>query len=90
VLSSGDVRGTARRAAGWLSLGAAPAFACMAVLTDILGRGAHETMCPMATHLSSLTGMVPMYALMTAFHCGPWLELIFRKRCSDEAGELPA
>jgi hypothetical protein len=80
TVTSRDVGRTARRAAGWLSLGAAPAFACMAVLTDVLGRGAYEMMCPMTTHLSSLSGMVPMYALMTTFHCGPWLKLIFRER----------
>jgi hypothetical protein len=32
-----------------------------------------------ATHDAwQLGGMVPMYALMSAFHSGPWLKWIFR------------
>jgi hypothetical protein len=61
--------------ADWLSLAAAPTFASMAVLTGILDSGAHQMWCSAAMHMSPLTGMVPMYALMSAFHFTPWLKL---------------
>jgi hypothetical protein len=32
-----------------------------------------------------LSGMVPMYLLMSAFHLAPWLKLIFARR----AGAYP-
>jgi hypothetical protein len=66
------------RAADWLSLGAAPTFALMAVATAILDSGTHQMWCSAAMHMSLLTGMVPMYALMSAFHLTPWLRLISR------------
>jgi hypothetical protein len=66
--------------ADWLSLAAAPTFALMAVLAGILDSGAHQTWCSAAMHVSPLTGMVPMYALMSAFHFMPWLKLISRWR----------
>jgi hypothetical protein len=66
------------RAADWLSLGAAPTFALMAVVTAILDSGTHQMWCSAAMHMSLLTGMVPMYALMSAFHLTPWLRLISR------------
>jgi hypothetical protein len=66
------------RAADWLSLAAAPTFALMAVVTGIVEGGAHQMWCSAAMHMSPLTGMVPMYALMSAFHFTPWLRLISR------------
>ena len=57
-------------AADWLSLAAAPTFAIMALLT--LAGGAPDMLCS----ASSLTGMVPMYLLMSAFHAAPWLKLV--------------
>jgi hypothetical protein len=66
--------------ADWLSLAAAPTFASMAVLTGIGDNAAHQMSCSAATHMSSLTGMVPMYVLMSAFHFLPWLNLISRWR----------
>jgi hypothetical protein len=68
-------------AADWLSLGAAPTFAIMALLTEIFGAGAMDALCSTAHGGSLLGGMVPMYLLMSAFHTGPWLRLIFRS-CS--------
>jgi hypothetical protein len=68
------------RVADWLSLGAAPTFACMAALTVILGGGAHEMLCLGASRMSALSGMVPMYGLMSAVHLTPWLGLISRRR----------
>ncbi|MFZ3178133.1 MAG: hypothetical protein WBF10_07880 [Methylovirgula sp.] len=66
-------------AAGWLGLAAAPTFAAMALLTYVPGGGA-DMMCSAAHGVSSMSGMVPMYVLMSAFHSGPWLKLISRRR----------
>jgi hypothetical protein len=63
-------------AAEWLSLAAAPAFAVMALLSGFFGGGAMDAVCSAAHGGSVLGGMVPMYALMGAFHLGPWLRLI--------------
>ena len=63
-----------------LSLAAAPTFALMAVVAGILDSGAHQVWCSAAMHMSPLTGMVPMYALMSAFHFTPWMKLRSRTR----------
>jgi hypothetical protein len=63
-------------AAGWLSLAAAPTFAVMALLTVI--SGAADVMCSAANSGTSLSGMAPMYLLMSAFHLAPWLKLLSR------------
>jgi hypothetical protein len=66
--------------AGWVSLAAAPSFAIMAVMTGVSGGGAPELLCS-ATHAgSALSGMVPMYLLMAAFHSAPWLKLVTCRR----------
>jgi len=71
------VRNTAPfRFADWLSLAAAPTFGLMAILAAIADTGAHQMWCSAAVHGSPLTGMVPMYALMSAFHFAPWLKLV--------------
>jgi hypothetical protein len=59
-----------------LSLAATPAFAIMALLTGVLGGGPPGMLCLAAHDASLLTGMVPMYLLMSAFHLAPWLRLI--------------
>lgn len=64
-------------AADWLSLAAAPTFALMALLTSIAGGSAPEMLC-ISGGTTWLTGMVPMYLLMSAFHSAAWLKLIFR------------
>ena len=66
-------------AAGWLSLAAAPTFAIMALLTGV-GSGPPDMLCSAAPDASPLSGMVPMYLLMTAFHSAPWLKLISGRR----------
>jgi hypothetical protein len=66
-------------AAGWLGLAAAPTFAVMALLTCVPGAGA-DMMCSAAPGASPLSGMVPMYVLMSAFHLAPWLKLISCRR----------
>jgi hypothetical protein len=76
----------ARRAATWLSLGAAPTFASMAALTGIFGGGEHGMLCSAATSASPLSGMLPMYLLMSAFHFAPWLKLISRWRSGGTTG----
>jgi hypothetical protein len=63
----------ARVAADGLGLAAVPAFAAMALMTAALGGGA-EPLC--SAHGSLMSGMVPMYLLMSAFHVGPWLRLM--------------
>ena len=62
--------------AGWLGLAAAPTFAVMALLTAVLGGGPLDALCSAGTEASPLTGMIPMYLLMSAFHTAPWLKLI--------------
>jgi len=68
-------------AADWLSLAAAPTFAVMALLTPGLV-GAPDMICSVAQDASPLSGMVPMYWLMAAFHLAPWLKLASRRRRS--------
>ena len=67
-------------AADWISLAAAPTFAVMALLTVVLGGGQPNMLCSAAQDASPLSGMVPMYLLMSAFHSAPWLKLISRRR----------
>jgi hypothetical protein len=67
-------------AADWLSLAAAPTFAIMALLTGVLAGGPPDMLCSAAQDASPLTGMVPMYLLMSAFHSAPWLKLISSRR----------
>jgi Bacterial protein of unknown function (DUF899) len=69
----------ARRAADWLCLAAAPTFATMALLTGVLEGGAPD-ICLTAQDASPLSGMVPMYLLMSAFHSAPWLKLVSSRR----------
>jgi len=64
-------------AADFLYLAAAPTFAIMALLTFVLGGGSPDALCSGA---SPLSGMVPMYLLMGAFHLAPWLKLISNRR----------
>ena len=64
-------------AADWVCLAAAPTFAIMALLTGVLGGGSLDALC---SNASPLSGMVPMYLLMSAFHSAPWLKLIAGRR----------
>lgn len=68
-------KAAAPRAADWLGFAAAPTFAIMALLTGF-GGGPSEMLCSAAHDASPLSGMVPMYLLMSAFHSRPWLKLI--------------
>jgi hypothetical protein len=70
---------TARGMTEWLCLAAAPTFAIMALMTSVSGGGPMDGLCS-AGHGSALSGMVPMYLLMSAFHAGPWLKLFASRR----------
>ncbi len=74
------------RLADWLALAAAPTFGAMAILTAVVDSGAHQMWCSAAMPMSPLTGMAPMYALMSAFHFTPWLRLL----CGWRRGLRPA
>jgi hypothetical protein len=65
-------------AGDWLSLAAAPIFAIMAVVTGV--GGSPDMLCSTMHGASLLSGMVPMYLLMSAFHLGPWLNLAAGRR----------
>ena len=80
--SSGGGGTTALSAANWLCLAAAPTFAIMALLTGLLDSGAPSMLCSATHDAAPLSGMVPMYLLMTAFHSAPWLKLISNRRNS--------
>lgn len=66
-------------AADYLYLAAAPTFAIMALLTGVLGGRSPDALCSIVT-ASPLSGMVPMYVLMSAFHSAPWLRLVASRR----------
>ncbi len=70
----------ALRATEWLCLAAAPTFAIMALLTAVLDAGQPDMLCSAAEHTSRLSGMIPMYLLMSAFHLPPWLALMSSRR----------
>jgi hypothetical protein len=67
-------------AADWLSFAAAPTFAGMALLTGVLGGGPLGMICSATQDASPVSGMVPMYLLMSAFHSAPWLRLMSSRR----------
>jgi hypothetical protein len=69
---------TKASAAALLSLAAAPSFALMALATAVHGGSMPDMLCSTARDGSLLTGMVPMYLLMSAFHLAPWLRLLRR------------
>jgi hypothetical protein len=71
----GPLRPGRLRAADWLALAAAPTFAVMALLTAV-GSDPLDRLCAAGPGASALTGMLPMYLLMSAFHAAPWLRLL--------------
>jgi hypothetical protein len=74
------------RADRWLSLAAAPVFAVMALLTGVFGGGPVDALCSVAG-APLLSGMVPMYLLMSALHLSPWLKLISGWKSNDRGLE---
>jgi hypothetical protein len=77
--SAGRGLAVALSAADWLCLAATPTFAIMALVTGFLGGGHPSMLCSAAQNPSPLSGMVPMYLLMSAFHSASWLKLISRR-----------
>jgi hypothetical protein len=51
----------------------------MALLAAVHGDGTPDMICSATREGSLLTGMVPMYLLMSAFHLAPWLRLFARR-----------
>jgi hypothetical protein len=79
-----------RDAADWLRLAAAPAFAIMALLAGAPRGGQMGMICGAAQDASPLSGMAPMYLLMSVVHSGPWLKLIARRRSGARTLEKTA
>jgi hypothetical protein len=77
---AGSLDAPALGAADWLSLAAAPAFAMLALLSGILGGGPADMLCSAGYDASPLSGMMPMYLLMSVFHSAAWLKLISSRR----------
>ncbi len=61
-------------ATGLLALAAAPTFAAMALLTAAFDIAYPDARCSAAMPATTLSGMVVMYLLMSAFHLNPWLK----------------
>ena len=76
VIGSKEGRSAILPVAEWLGLAAAPTFAIMALLTGIHGGGTPDLLCSAMHDTSLLSGMVPMYLLMSAFHFTPWLRFM--------------
>jgi hypothetical protein len=51
----------------------------MALWTAISSAGP-DMMCMAMRSASAMSGMTPMYLLMSVFHLSPWLKLIARRR----------
>ena len=77
---AGSGNPAARGAADFVCLAAAPTFAIMALLRGVLGGGPPDMLCSAAQDTFRLSGMVPMYLLMSAFHSAPWLKVISSRR----------
>ena len=60
--------------ADWLGLAATPVFALMALLSGAGKSGPADMLCSAAHGMSPFSGMIPMYALMSAFHATPWVK----------------
>lgn len=65
--------------ASWLVFAAAPTFATMALWTGFFSVQSHM-LCTGMQNGSPLNEMALMYALMSAFHAGPWLKSISHRR----------
>ncbi len=77
--AAGAAQAPVRRVADWLGLAACPTFAAMALLTGLTDEGPLNALCSGMHGGLPLTGMVPMYLLMSVFHSAPWLKLILSR-----------
>jgi hypothetical protein len=68
-----------------LHLAGAPTFAVMALLAGIQDGGTPDMRCLVVHGVSPLSGMVPMYVLMSVFHSAPWLNRLCRRRSQDRS-----
>ncbi|MFC5435268.1 hypothetical protein ACFPME_01785 [Rhodanobacter umsongensis] len=82
----GNRSAAGRGVAGWLALAATPTFALMAVLAGAHDGGPMDMPCSAAHGASPLSGMIPMYVLMSVFHGGPWLRWIAERRRQRTGG----
>jgi hypothetical protein len=80
-----DASRAVQGAARWLSLAAAPTFGVMTLLLMVASDDRWAPVCSAAHGPAWLIGMVPMY-MMSAFHLGPWLGLIAKRRSSAQSG----
>ena len=69
-----------RRAAELLCLAAAPTFALIALISGVSEGDAAGMLCSATRGSLQVSGMVPMYLLMSIFHVSPWLKLASRRR----------
>jgi hypothetical protein len=76
-LDDEDAAAAAAGLAKWLCLAATPTFAIMGLLAGLDG-SPMDRLC--SSGPGALSGMVPMYLFMSAFHAPPWLKLIFGRR----------
>jgi hypothetical protein len=76
-----------RRTTAWPALAAAPMFAVMAIVSTLPGDAGLGMICGAAP--LSLSGMAPMYLLMSLFHSAPWLELIASRLNRKSAKTTP-
>jgi hypothetical protein len=67
------------RAAHWLCLAVAPAFAVAALHSGVHADGPAQMICA-PVHHGAPDAMTLMYALMSVAHAPPWLKLISRRR----------
>jgi hypothetical protein len=75
--AGGKRREWRKASAEWLlSLAAAPTFAIVALLAGFLDGRMPDALCSATHGASPLTGMIPMYLLMSVFHSAPWLRLL--------------
>lgn len=77
--SGGLGRIYAARAADALALAAAPTFLFMALITRAERAGPLAELCS-AGSLPLLSGMTPMYLLMSVFHAGAWIQRLAGRR----------
>lgn len=73
-----EARSALRVVRRWISLAAAPVFAIMAIVC-VVWPGPMALMCAGDAGAFSLTGMAWMYALMSVFHAGVWLQVLDQK-----------
>ncbi len=78
-LDGEDAAAAAVGLAKWLCLAATPTFAIMGLLTGLDDGSPMDRLCSSGPGVP-LSGMVPMYLFMSAFHSPPWLKLIFGRR----------